>query len=583
VKHRWFHGGLLLLWCAIAFGLRFTNLTLKPLWTDEFSTLVFGLGHSFQTVPLDQVISADVLLQPLAPQPETGVQAVVKRLLTESNHPPLYFILTHGWLQLFPIEQPVMLSWAARSLSALFGVLTVPAVFLLGWVGFQSKRVGQIAAALMAVSPFGIYLAQEARHYTLPTIWGSLSLCCFVQAAAAIRDRTRLPLWLILAWIGVNGLGIATHYFFAFVVAAQACVLLGFLVADRQGRWKDWSRPPWWQLWAAGLGTLATSLVWLPFLGGIHDSELTWWIYRQEGRIGLDWLQPVAETLAGLVTMFYLLPIQGISQTVLIGSGIGLLLLTIWVGTIWVRGLRQYGALARRQGQHLTGLWAIGGFFVSAIALMWVPTYGMNMSLTNGFRYNFIYFAAAVVLLAVALSVGWQSEGWQSGGWRSEERSNPSRLRRWPTVAIWLLGLGGSLVVLLNSGYQKTHRPDLVVNTIRQYSQDPVLIALSHQTHGQTGRLMGIAQDWKQRQQELPKLNPQYILDHSPCASKDDFSCQNPTPKLRQTLAALPRPFDLWLVNFHSNANLRNVGCLPAPPLETQRVDGYRFYRYRCQ
>jgi len=38
----------------------------------------------------------------------------------------------------------------------------------LAWAGwFRSRLVGQIAAAMMAVSPYGIYLAQEARHYTL--------------------------------------------------------------------------------------------------------------------------------------------------------------------------------------------------------------------------------------------------------------------------------------------------------------------------------------------------------------------------------------------------------------------------------
>jgi uncharacterized membrane protein len=64
---------LLLLWLFIGTGLRLTNLASKPPWTDEFSTLVFSLGNSFQLVPLNQAIALDVLLQPLQPNPANGL------------------------------------------------------------------------------------------------------------------------------------------------------------------------------------------------------------------------------------------------------------------------------------------------------------------------------------------------------------------------------------------------------------------------------------------------------------------------------------------------------------------------------
>src|SRR6476469_527866 len=53
----WMHPCLLLGWIFLGAALRFTHLASKSLWTDEFSTLVFSLGNSFRTVPLDQVIS----------------------------------------------------------------------------------------------------------------------------------------------------------------------------------------------------------------------------------------------------------------------------------------------------------------------------------------------------------------------------------------------------------------------------------------------------------------------------------------------------------------------------------------------
>jgi uncharacterized membrane protein len=65
---------LLLLWTAIAFILRFANLNSKPLWTDEFSTLVFSLGNSFRGVPIDRAIDLSTLLQPLQLVPVLALQ-----------------------------------------------------------------------------------------------------------------------------------------------------------------------------------------------------------------------------------------------------------------------------------------------------------------------------------------------------------------------------------------------------------------------------------------------------------------------------------------------------------------------------
>ncbi|CDN15023.1 hypothetical protein RintRC_6249 [Richelia intracellularis] len=44
---------VLIIWFVIGLGLRLINLTGKPPWTDEFSTLVFSLGNSFLNVPLN--------------------------------------------------------------------------------------------------------------------------------------------------------------------------------------------------------------------------------------------------------------------------------------------------------------------------------------------------------------------------------------------------------------------------------------------------------------------------------------------------------------------------------------------------
>lgn len=123
---------LLGLWMVIGGILRFTNLTAKPPWTDEFATMVFSLGNDFRSVPLNQVISLDTLLQPLRVNGDAGIGDVVSLLLQEDNHPPLYFVLVHLWVKLFPNLGEYVDVWVMRSLPAFLGVLSIPGVYF--WV-----------------------------------------------------------------------------------------------------------------------------------------------------------------------------------------------------------------------------------------------------------------------------------------------------------------------------------------------------------------------------------------------------------------------------------------------------------------
>ncbi len=132
-----FHWLLLLLWSAIGIGLRFTHLASKSPWTDEFSTLVFSLGNSFRTVALDRAIALDTLLQPLQANSALGASEVVQTLLSETNHPPLYFVLAHWWMDLFPSDNGLVSLWVARSFPALLGAASIPAIFGLGNTSFS--------------------------------------------------------------------------------------------------------------------------------------------------------------------------------------------------------------------------------------------------------------------------------------------------------------------------------------------------------------------------------------------------------------------------------------------------------------
>lgn len=584
--HRRLHLWLLLLWTVIGVGLRFVNLTAKPLWTDEFSTIVFSLGHSFLEVPLNQAITTDTLLQPLKPSADTPITAVVQSLFRESNHPPLYFMLSHLWLKLFPATASGLVStWSIRALPAICGAFSIPLTFLLGWTAFRSQLVAQTAAAFMAVSPFGIYLAQEARHYTLPILWIILSLCCLVVAARRLRDRIILPIWLCLSWILVNAIGIATHYFFVFTLGAEAIVLLslGLVQSWREGGiWH--SSAHWWRAWLVAAGTLASALVWWPVLQNIQESELTRWIYQGE-RSGWAWLDPIGQAVAGWVTMLYLFPVQSSSQAVVIASGIALVLLTFWTLPKLYRGLK----VQQLEREPRLGVLVFSTFVISAILIFFSVTYLFDANLTGAFRYNFVYFPGVVVLIGAGLASSWDVAVRIAQA--PLNKLHPAFLNllrvsnRKTVVLIWLLSLVGAVTVLTNLGYQKTHRPDLVAASIQQDSQNPVLVAIPHRSHGQTGRLMGVALVLQQNQDAatntaLSAAEPQFLLAHQ---TQDPRSV---TLALRQAMNSLPRPLDLWLINFHEVPEQSLEPLLEQQNCEaetrTQSIDGYRYRLYRC-
>jgi uncharacterized membrane protein len=135
--------------------------------------------------------------------------------------PPLYYLLAWVWSKPFGLSEVGL-----RSLSALFGMLTVPVVFAIG-ARLASKRAGLIAAALVAFNPFLIWFSQDARAYALLILLSSLSLLFFVRAW---QDEERRD---YAAWAGFSALALATHYFAVFPIAVEAAALLVVAVRRR--------------------------------------------------------------------------------------------------------------------------------------------------------------------------------------------------------------------------------------------------------------------------------------------------------------------------------------------------------------
>ncbi len=128
--------------------------------------------------------------------------------------PPLYYALAWFWTQATGTGE-----FGLRSISALAGVATVPVAYFVG-IELRGRRAGLWTAALVAVNPMLLWYSQEARAYALLVLLCAASLLFCVRALRR-GERRDFVLWGVF-----SGLALATHYFAAFALAAEALLLI---------------------------------------------------------------------------------------------------------------------------------------------------------------------------------------------------------------------------------------------------------------------------------------------------------------------------------------------------------------------
>lgn len=571
LRQNWCHLLLIAGWIAIGSVLRFTRLSDKPLWSDELATIVFSLGHSFRTVPVDQVISTATLLHPLMAIDIGGPDAVLHRLITESNHPPLYFILTNLWLRGLSTPGELVDPGLARALSVLFGILGIPALFGLSRLIFRSRWIAHLSAALMAVSPFSIYLSQEARHYTLPILWSVASISCFAITLRRLQKGQSISLGLSLIWIGVNGLGMATHFFFALILGAEFLTIIGVAMREfwfhRDFRWRSLA---WQRVGVIALGTLCTCLVWATAWQGNRDNDLTNWVFDSY-RSGWSQLNPIRHSLTTLITFLTLFPVRDPNGSIIISASAIAICCSLGYICLTAQGWHHY----IHQGKERRMFWSLTGLAACGVLILCFIDYGFSMRLTNNSRYAFVYSPVVLLLVAVGLAP-------LPSPTDSPTKFGPLGLWRKGAIAVLLsISLISSLAVTYNFGFQKNHRADLLFQDIQNLSQSSALVSIIHHTHAQTGRLMSIALQQKIPGQERISRPPQFYLDHQVCEPQV-AECNVPTTTFRKTLMHQIRPFDLWLLEFRENPDLTEQHCHLDQSLGTRRVPGFNYQHYHC-
>ncbi len=205
VSPTWYWFLIVVLLLGIFF--RFSYLDKAVYWRDETYTSLRISGYT-QAELVQQVFTGDVLsIEDLQKYQRTntekGLTDTIQSLIVEdSQHPPLYYVMVRLWVQWFGNSVAV-----TRSLSTLISLLAFPCIYWLCLELFESPLVGWIAIALIAVSPFHIRYAQEAREYSLWTVTILLSSAALLRA---LRLKTKFSWGIYVATVALS------HYTFPF-------------------------------------------------------------------------------------------------------------------------------------------------------------------------------------------------------------------------------------------------------------------------------------------------------------------------------------------------------------------------------
>ena len=207
---------------------RFTNLGAKVYWNDETLTSLAISGYTSEEV-FDgihkKVTTPDEILKYYSVGSDKTFGDMISYLYKEDVHPPFYFILGRFWSQVFGSSPE-----AIRTLSAVISLMIFPCIYFLCQELFNTSAVGWMAMGIVAVSPFHVLYAQEARMYSL---WMVEILLSGALLLRAIRLNNRKS-WLFYGM--ALTLSLYTYLANIFIAIAQGLYMLvieGFRFSKR--------------------------------------------------------------------------------------------------------------------------------------------------------------------------------------------------------------------------------------------------------------------------------------------------------------------------------------------------------------
>jgi uncharacterized membrane protein len=440
---------------AIALGtfLRFSHLGLKPLWMDEVITAIFSLGKSYKDIPLNVVFPLTSLHEIFTYRYGSNCLHIAVSVAQQSTHPPLFFCWMYSWLGwLSPLGEGwvVKLRW----LPALFGVGAIVAIYFVNRIAF-SPSSGLMAAYVMAVSPFAVYLSQEVRHYTLPMLLITLSLLGLIQIQQDIFSLKVVRVWVWVAWTIINSIGLYVHYFFILALVAEIITLF-LLISSHRSIIPNIRQT----IRALVISIFAIAISFLPLLPQIlnhyHRSE-TDWFSSPNGIV------PFFQTFINWVLMVVAFPVENQWLPIMIISGFLMVLFGIWVGYLIFKALKIL------LSEPITNIATFTLLSFSACVLFELFTiiYLFNKDITVAPRYNFIYYPSFCALIAASLN--------------KIKHSKLTVIN--PKSFFLLVGIFSSICVISNYAFLKPFQPEKVAARMNFEPTVPLMVVMGYSNY----------------------------------------------------------------------------------------------------
>ena len=389
---------------------RFGDLDSRLFWHDEVFTKFFAAGRSVvdwqEVAYTGDVFTAGQVQALQRHDPSASVlDTVVALARDEPQHPPLYYVLARLQVSLFGDSIGTL-----RALSGLLGLLVLPAAFWLCRELFgRQRRIGLAAVALLAVSPYFVLFATEARGYAL---WG---VCTLVSTAALLRalrkseEDPTAPHWGAWALVSLSLVAsLYTAFASVWVIAGQ---VLYVIVRDRL-RFRPQSLRaagayavgalcflPWALVLRTHWDAFAASTAWSKQIV-IPRPELLWHLALNASRPFVDVGVDVTGPERILVGALALLGLVGLGALVRHGPPRGLAVLFVAVVplALLLGPDLVLGGIRSMSGRYLGPTWAM-----LLIALAWFCTH-------EGPRAR-LRLALLGVLLGMAIVSGFQQRG----------------------------------------------------------------------------------------------------------------------------------------------------------------------------
>lgn len=164
---------------------RVTRILFQVMLVTLAAALVRFVALDQHAIWLDEAISLEIVTRNTLP-------SLWPFLRSWDTHPPFYYQVLLLWTRVLGDSLSIL-----RLPSVVFGVLTVPCLYVLTLL-LTRRRTAFLAALLFALSPFQVDVAQEARMYSLLTLWVVLTLIFLI---ALLREPNLTSAGVY--WIGL--------------------------------------------------------------------------------------------------------------------------------------------------------------------------------------------------------------------------------------------------------------------------------------------------------------------------------------------------------------------------------------------